>query len=273
MATKELNGKELQGFIKERQLRQVRNLRQAHGIVPKLVIIKTDHAPVAIDTYVRMKVAYAHDVLIEVEVRSVPQNVMPTEIQTANDDTSVQAMIIQLPLDDPNQTDELCDMITPEKDVDGLGKGAAFPSATAEAIDWLLAGYDVELAGKRIALLGRGKLVGAPLEKLWRARGLDVVAFDIDSGDVRDSLRASDIIVAATGVPGRLTSDDVASGAVVVDAGTASEGGVLVGDAAPDLRQRDDITMTPLRGGVGPLTIAVLFDHVIQACLKQAGKL
>ena len=97
--------------------------------------------------------------------------------------------------------------------------------------------------------------------------------FDIDSGDVRDSLRSSDVIVTATGVPGRLTSEDVAQKAVVVDAGTASEKGVIVGDASADLRDRTDVTMTPVRGGVGPLTIAVLFDHVIQAALRSISKL
>ena len=256
---RELNGAELAGFIKERQ--------------PKLLIIKSLSASEVIDTYIRMKTRYADDVLIEVETTALAEGDMIERIKQANIDSNIYGIIVQLPLADDSQINIILDTISPEKDVDGLGASADFPSATAEAIDWLLAGYNVELAHKNIALLGRGRLVGAPLEKLWRERGYQLAVFDIDSGDVRDSLRSSDVIVTATGVPGRLTSDDVAQGAVVVDAGTASEQGVIVGDASAELRTRTDVTMTPIRGGVGPLTIAVLFDHVIQAALKSVSKL
>ncbi len=270
---RELNGAELAGFIKERQLKQVRHLRQAYGVVPKLLIIKSAAANPVIDTYVRMKQRYAEDITIAVEVQSCTESEMLAVIEVANHDDSVHGVIVQLPLAKPEATDEVLAVIAPHKDVDGLSEVAEFPSATAEAIDWLLTGYNIELRDKRIALLGRGRLVGSPLEKMWRERKYTVAVFDIDSGDIRDSLQSSDVIVTATGVPGRLTSADVGKGAVVVDAGTASENGVLVGDAAADLRLRDDITITPLRGGVGPLTIAVLLDHVIQAALKSVGKL
>lgn len=220
-----------------------------------------------------MKQSYAQDVLIEVEVKALEQNAMIEAIKSANIDSTIHGIIVQLPLVNSSQIEEILNEISPEKDVDGLGEEAAYPSATAEAIDWLLAGYGVELNGKNIAILGRGRLVGAPLEKMWRERGYRVAAFDIDSGDIRESVRSSDIVVTATGVPGRLTSADVGDNVIVVDAGTASEGGVIVGDASDDLRARQDVTITPVRGGVGPLTIAVLFDHVIQAALKKAGKL
>ncbi|HPQ82183.1 MAG: bifunctional 5,10-methylenetetrahydrofolate dehydrogenase/5,10-methenyltetrahydrofolate cyclohydrolase [Candidatus Saccharibacteria bacterium] len=270
---RELNGAELAGFIKERQLKQVRNLRQEHRVVPRLLIVQSKSDNPVIDTYVRMKQRYADDVLIEVELVKLDETAMPAKIAAANIDSNVHGIIVQLPLKNDSQIDEILNSISSNKDVDGLGDDAEFPSATAEAIDWLLNGYNIDLSNKKIALLGRGRLVGAPLEALWRSAGHEVVVFDVDSGDVRESLRASDVIVTATGVPGRLTSDDVASGAVVVDAGVASEKGVIVGDAADDLRARHDISITPIRGGVGPLTIAVLFDHVIQAALKAAGKL
>lgn len=270
---KELNGAELAGFIKERQLKQVRNLRQEHKIVPKLLIIKSIGASDVIDTYIRMKQRYAEDILIETEVLALNEGDIVDKIHAANIDSNVYGIIVQLPLLENSQIDKILGEISPEKDVDGLGGGAHYPSATAEAVDWLLTGYGIELEGKNIAILGRGRLVGAPLEAMWRERGLRVVAFDIDSGDIRESVRSSDIVVTATGVPGRLTSADVGDNVIVVDAGTASEGGVIVGDASDDLRARQDVTITPVRGGVGPLTIAVLFDHVIQAALKKAGKL
>ncbi len=270
---RELNGAELAGFIKERQLRQVRNLRQEHKVFPKLCIISSKQASEVIATYIRMKQRYAEDIAIEVEHIVCAEDDMVAQVQLANSDASVHGIIVQLPLSDDALTTTVVSNIDPAKDVDGLGTHALFPSATAEAIDWLLTGYNIDLADKNIAILGRGRLVGAPLEKMWRERGLRVVSFDIDSGDIRESLRESQVIVTATGVPGRLSSADVSHKAVVVDAGTASENGVIVGDVADDLRARDDIAITPIRGGVGPLTIAVLFDHVIQAALKSVGKL
>lgn len=272
--TRELNGLELQGFIEERQAKQVRNLRQEHGIIPKLVIIMSEHASPVIDTYVRMKQRYADEVLIEVEIAKIATNIMPETLERLNADDAVQGIIIQLPLDDTSRTDELCNMIAPEKDVDGLGENAHFTGATAEAIDWLLTGYNVELRHKKIAIVGHGKLVGRPLARLWSSRDLDVTIVDEDSENSSQTLAASDVIVTATGVPRLIKTDMLKEKAVVVDAGTASENGVIVGDVDSAVREsRTDLTITPLKGGVGPLTIAVLFDHVIQACLKRAGKL
>ena len=270
---KELNGKELQGFIKQRQARQVRNLRQEYGVVPKLVIIMSKNASQAIQTYVRMKTRYAADILIDVNVQAVAQADMMAAIDQANNDSAVQGIILQLPIDDVSQTEKLCQLIAPEKDVDGLGVNSIYPSATAQAIDWLLAGYNIELSDKQIAIVGRGKLVGAPLEKMWQQRGLNVQVYDKANPATADSLRKCNVIVTATGVPHLITSEMIAPETVVVDAGTASEGGVLVGDVDDAVRQRSDITITPRKGGVGPLTYAVLFDHLIEACLRQVGKL
>jgi methylenetetrahydrofolate dehydrogenase (NADP+)/methenyltetrahydrofolate cyclohydrolase len=271
---RELNGSELAGFIKERQRKQVLNLRQASKIIPKLLIVQraqTSHDTV-IDTYVRMKQRYAEDILIEVEVVKLTESEMFEAIHAANLNPEIHGIIVQLPLADPKQTDSVLATIAPEKDVDGLGPAALYCSATAEAIDWLLVGYGIDLRGKRIALIGKGRLVGAPLERLWQNRGYTLATFNIDSGDIRESLRNSDVIISATGVAGRLTSDDISFGSIVVDAGTASEKGVVVGDVAADVRTRDDITITPVRGGVGPLTIAVLFDHLIQAARRSADQ-
>lgn len=266
--TRMLNGRELADFIKSRQLRQVRNLRQEHRIIPKLCIIESEHASPVIETYVRMKQRYADDVLIEVEIVKCPARVMPEKIKAANADESVHGIIVQLPIDDEAVTDEVVNGIAATKDVDGLSREAKFTSATAEAIDWLLVGYNIELVGKQIALLGRGRLVGAPLEKMWRERGLNVRSFsksDIDHGYIS----TSDVVVTATGAPGALKTAMLKPRAIVVDAGTASEEGVIIGDIDNDVRDRDDLTITPEKGGVGPLTVAVMFDHVIQAALAR----
>lgn len=268
-----LNGSELQGFIKTRQLQQVRNLRQEYKIVPKLCIVVSDKASDVINTYIRMKRRYAEDISIEVDVRQVPFAKLKDEIERANDDESVQGIILQLPIDDPSKTEELCGTICSDKDVDGLGKDAGYLGATAQAIDWLLVGYNVELKGKRIVIVGNGKLVGGPLSALWKAQGLNIQVLDENSSDVAETLLDADVIVSAVGAPSLIKSASIKPGAVVVDAGTTSEDGVIVGDVETSARERQDITITPIRGGVGPLTYTVLFDHLIEACLKQAGKL
>lgn len=259
-----LDGRELADFVKERQAKQVRNLRQSWNVFPKLVIIIANQDTV-IDTFVRLKQEYGEDILIDVDVRRVQQSKVREAIQAANDDETVHGIILQLPLSDPSETDALVALISPDKDVDGLNAHSKYISATATAIDWLLAGYNVTLKDRMIAIVGQGRLVGAPLAKLWSNAGLTVVTHDIHTQDLQGELRKADIIVAATGVGGLITSQMISPGKVVVDAGTSSENGVIVGDVAEDVRERQDLTITPIRGGVGPLTIAALFDNVMQA--------
>jgi methylenetetrahydrofolate dehydrogenase (NADP+)/methenyltetrahydrofolate cyclohydrolase len=260
-----LNGSELAGYIKERQARQVRALRQASHVFPKLAIIKSLGTSPVIDTYIRMKGHYGDDILIETVVEALSEADMPAAIRRLNDDVTVHGIIVQLPLDDNSKTDEIVNLVAPEKDLDGLGKDAHFFSATAIAINWLLAGYAVDLKGKKIAIVGNGRLVGAPLSRMWQESGYDVAVIDSKHADIAGALRESDVIVTATGVPHLITTDMVAIGATIVDAGTASESGVIVGDVDQMVRERDDIKITPEKGGVGPLTVAALFDNVIQA--------
>ena len=266
-----LDGTELVGYIKERQAKQVRALRQASRVFPRLVVIKSASATSVINTYVRMKQRYAEDILIETVVEAMDDSEMIDALKRHNADPNVHGIIIQLPITDTSKTDEIVNQIAPEKDVDGLGKDAAFESATAGAVNWLLAGYAITLADKKITLVGNGRLVGAPLAKMWRESGHDVTVLDSSSKDIGSVLRESDIIISATGVPHLVTSDMVTIGATVVDAGTASENGVIVGDIDPGLRERNDLTITPEKGGVGPLTIAALFDNVIQSAQRVAG--
>jgi methylenetetrahydrofolate dehydrogenase (NADP+)/methenyltetrahydrofolate cyclohydrolase len=266
-----LNGKELSEFIKERQAHQVRALRQASGIAPKLAIIVTIEHP-AINIYMRMKQRYGVDILVDVEVHRVAQAEVPGLIAQLNTDDSVHGIIVQLPLEDPVQTDEIVNLVAPEKDVDALGKNATLDPATPLAILWLLAGYNIDLRGKDIVLVGRGKLVGAPLERLLKASDLFVRVVDRSTENIAAELQLADVIVTATGSPGLVTADMIKQGAVVVDAGVAGEEGKTVGDLAPDVYERDDLTITPAKGGVGPLTICTLFDNVIRAAREGVAR-
>jgi methylenetetrahydrofolate dehydrogenase (NADP+)/methenyltetrahydrofolate cyclohydrolase len=265
-----LMGSELAGFVKERQARQVRGLRQAHGVEPRLAIVMTDLDNGVIDTYVRMKQRYGADILVDVDIHKVEQSKVRTLLSDLATDDLVHAIIVQLPLADPSETEDIVRLVPPEKDVDGLGPDPQFDPATAMAIMWLLAGYNVELKGKDVVLVGYGKLVGAPLEKLMLSSGITPRIVTKETPDVPGEVSKADIIISATGVAGLIKSDMVKEGAVVIDAGVASEGGKTVGDAALELYERDDIKITPQKGGVGPLTVCALFDNVIRAAQRVA---
>lgn len=268
-----LNGKELVDFIKVRQLKQVRGLRQAEGIVPRLAVVCCGETSSVIDTYVRLKQSYADDILVEVDTYHETSDTIAQRLQSLTRDDDVHGVIVQLPIDPIAQTDTILALVPANKDVDGLVQASQFTPATPMAITWLLAGYGVSLEGKKIAIVGNGRLVGAPLFTLWSKAGYSVTVFEKDDGhDLSEELPHYDVIVAATGVPGLITSEMISPNAIVVDAGTASEDGVIKGDLSPQVRHRSDITVTPERGGVGPLTVAALFDNVILAARRVAER-
>jgi len=266
-----LDGGELAGYIEERQLKQVRALRLSWRTIPRLAIIRTGDNPV-IDMYVRLKSVYGEDITVEVDVYTPSDEELLKQIELLNHDETVHGIIIQLPLANPELTDIAVNAIAPEKDVDGLGNKSLFTPATAMAIDWLFAGYNIELSGKKIAIVGNGRLVGAPLSKLWKSSGYDVSVYDDQTTDLATALELAEVIVTATGVPGLIKGNMIRQKAVVVDAGTASEHGKIVGDLADDVRKRQDLIITPIKGGVGPLTVTALFDNVIAAARKIADQ-
>lgn len=268
--TKLLDGKELAGFIKERQSHLVKMLRSKKQY-PCLVIIRDSDNPV-ITKYVNLKCQYGADIGVNVIDEKVDSALAAkTAIKKYNEDPTVSGIIVQLPLLESAEAESLVNLIRPGKDVDGLASydgretERIFDSATATAINWLLAGHNIELREQQIAIVGRGKLVGAPLIRMWRNSGLEPTVFH--RGSDFSTLKNFDIIVTATGNPELIKSEMIKPGAVVVDAGTASEGGHLVGDIKKEIRARSDLTaITPRIGGVGPLTVSVLFENVLHAC-------
>lgn len=268
-----LDGKELAGYIKEKQAHEVRMLKSSR-VIPKLVIIRDSENPV-IMKYVTLKKRYGEDIGVSVEdVYAEGLTALKEAVKKANEDSAVSGIIVQLPLVDRNWTEEVTSLIDPAKDVDGLNEkteanARIFDSATATAVNWLLAGYGVELSRPRkIALVGYGKLVGKPLFDMFSNSGLDVSVFRHE--DDLSKLADYDVIISATGSPRIIKSEHVKTGCVVVDAGTASEGGVLVGDVSDEVRERKDISaITPKIGGVGPLTVSALFDNVIRGASEN----
>jgi methylenetetrahydrofolate dehydrogenase (NADP+)/methenyltetrahydrofolate cyclohydrolase len=266
-----LSGAEIAGFIMERQAKQVRALRQSWRVIPRLAIIQT-HDDTVSDKYVAKKIEYANDILVDVDSYKVNQNEVEELIDKLNKDNLIHGIIVQLPIEDPSQTDIIVSKIAPEKDVDGLTENSQFLPATAQAIDWLVAGYGVELFGKKIVVIGKGKLVGGPIAALWLKQNLNVLVADSKTENLELVVHDADVIVSAAGKPGLVTRKMVKPGSVVIDAGTANSNGSIVGDVADDVRELDDISITPKIGGVGPLTIAALIDNVIRAARVVADK-
>lgn len=267
-----LNGKELAEYIKERQAKQARGLFQAQGVKPKLAIIRTNPDPV-VDSYMKLKQSYGRDIGVDVEVHSVEQVEAMNRIKDLNADKSVHGIIVQIPLPDRTQTDEILNAVVPEKDVDALGAGAIYDPATPMAIAWLLAGYNIDLRNKQIVIVGNGRLVGKPLAKMWRQSGLEVLTLDKQVDDLASQTKQADILICATGVAGLIKQDMIKKTAVLVDAGVATDSNGLVGDIAADVRELPDITITPEKGGVGPLTVCALFDNVIRAARESAKQM
>ena len=254
-----LSGSDLAGFIQQRQAHQARALRQA-------IVVTIEHP--AINVYMRMKTKYGANIWVDVEIHRVSQDEAPATIKMLNEDPTVHGIIVQLPLERPAETDAIVDLVAPEKDVDALGKNATFDPATPMAILWLLAGYNIDLLGKKVVLIGHGKLVGRPLERILLASGVDVSVADRSTGDLAARTLEADIIITATGSPAILYPEMIKQGAVVVDAGVAGEEGKTVGDLAASVYERDDLTLTPVKGGVGPLTICALFENVLRAATQ-----
>lgn len=268
---KELSGRELAGFVKERQAKAVRGLRQAARIQPRLAIIRTNPDPV-VDSYMRIKQNYGNDILVEVDVHTIEQSAAISLIKKLNQDSDVHGIIVQIPLPDRTQTDEILNAVDPRKDVDGLAENTAFDAPTPMAINWLLAGYDIELSGKHLIIVGHGRLVGGPLAKMWKNSGLDFEVIDKNTPNMPEKLQTADVVVSAAGVPGLIKPEMVKTDAVIVDAGVSTDSNGLIGDVARDVRELSDITITPEKGGVGPLTVAALFENVITAARKLASR-
>ena len=258
-----LDGRELAGFIKERQAHEVAGMSKK----PTLLIIRDSNNPV-ITKYVNLKIKYGEDIGAKViDYKAQDSADIAAKITEANKNPEINGIILQLPILEKDKTDELTNLITPAKDVDGLGQNGNYDSVTATAILWLLAGYDINLNTKKIAIVGRGKLVGAPLYKIFQNSNYNVEQFH--HGSDLTKLQKYDIIITATGVPGLILDDYVKPGSILVDAGTASEHGVLKGDLDPKIRDRNDLTaITPTIGGVGPLTISCLFEHLISSSVS-----
>ena len=269
-----LKAEPIADVIKQKQATQVKRL-QAQDITPTLAIILANQDP-ASAAFVRAKQRYGAEVGVNVDIYDITSSNLEPIIKQLNQNQDVHGVIVQLPLPKDINTEKILNLLAPAKDVDGLGKQSKFQPAAVKAILWMLDGYKIALTNKNVTIVGQGRLVGKPLYKILRANlpagrqaHKKVSAYDEHTKELEKKIKTADVIISATGQPGLIKPTMVKAGSVVIDAGTAEAGGKLVGDADPELYKRNDIKISPVPGGIGPLTVAALFDNLLKATSSE----
>ena len=276
-----IDGKELSQKLKEQMKDRVAQMRQ-QGIVPKLVVVLVGNNS-ASEVYVRNKHKACGEVGIESEVIKMPEETTQQElldvVKGLNEDRTVDGILVQLPL--PGQINEkvVLRSILPEKDVDGfhpvnvgllsIGDDCYAP-ATPSGIIAMLKEYGIEIAGKHCVIIGRSNIVGKPMAALLLRHNATVTVCHSKTQNLGELTRQADIVIVATGHRHTLTADMVKEGAVVIDVGmNRNELGKLCGDVDFDEVKEKASFITPVPGGVGPMTITELLENTILAAQRH----
>jgi methylenetetrahydrofolate dehydrogenase (NADP+)/methenyltetrahydrofolate cyclohydrolase len=275
MPAKILNGKTTAAEAKA----LCRDYINKKGIMPGLCIITIGDDP-ASAVYVRNKIKACEECGIHVMHHAFPVDADPTTvrflIQFANADPATAGIMIQLPLPDGWDSRELIELIDPKKDVDGLtyanigmlwADEAMHYPCTAKGIEYLLHENGIHFTGKHVVVVGRSNLVGNPMAAIALENNATVTICHSKTKDLTEHTRMADILVVAVGKPGLITGDMVKPGAVVVDVGINRTEKGLVGDVDFDSVVEVAGWITPVPGGIGPMTVAMLMNNVARAIL------
>ena len=276
-----MDGKALSLKLKEQMKQRIEQLKQ-QGINPKLVVVLVGDNS-ASQVYVRNKHKSCGEVGIESEVITMPEQTTQQEllevVERLNQDETVDGILVQLPL--PKQIDEktVLRSILPEKDVDGfhpvnvglLSIGdECFAPATPSGIIAMFQEYGINIAGKNCVVIGRSNIVGKPMAALLLKNNATVTICHPKTEDLASYTRRADVVIVATGRRHTLTADMVKEGAVVVDVGmNRNEQGKLCGDVDYEEVKEKASFITPVPGGVGPMTITELLENTIQAAQRH----
>ena len=184
------------------------------------------------------------------------------QIHAWNQDPHVHGIIVQLPAPD---ADDYINAIHPDKDVDGLGKNSSFIPCTAKGVMVMIDAVPCGESGKHAVVIGRSRLVGKPLAKLLLDADFTVTVCHSKTQDLASITRTADVLISAAGVPNLVTADMVKPGATVIDVGINKHEGKTVGDVCFDEVKEVAGYITPVPGGVGPMTVAMLLDNTAEA--------
>ena len=273
-----MDGRALAKDWKEKIAKQTSNLI-LEGIIPHLAVVLVGENP-ASQTYVRNKEAACKKAGIRSTVirlsKDCAQQALEDVVRSLNQDVSVHGILVQLPL--PSHLDEaaVLRLIDPDKDVDGfhamnsgrlMNGQPRFVPCTPLGVMKLLEAYDIPIAGKHAVIIGRSNIVGKPMAMLLLAKDATVTICHSKTQNLPDIARQADILVAAVGRPGFVTADMVKPGATVIDVGINRVDGQIVGDVAPEVAEIAGY-LTPVPGGVGQMTIAMLLANTLNAANK-----
>jgi methylenetetrahydrofolate dehydrogenase (NADP+)/methenyltetrahydrofolate cyclohydrolase len=274
-----MNGKALAERVRAEVAKEVEELGRV-GLAT--VLVGDDPAS---DVYIRGKHRAAEEVGIEARDVRLPQTTTEPEllalVEELNADDSVDGLLVQLPLPDGIDEERVIDTVAPVKDVDGfhplnagylLAGAPTYVGGTPLGVMALLDEYGVELRGARAAVVGRSQIVGKPVSLLLLAEHATVTMCHSRTRDLGAVLREADVVVAAVGVPGLVTAEMVKPGAAVVDVGITRTDKGLRGDVDAGVAEVAGL-LTPVPGGVGPMTIAMLLRNAVRAARYRRGLL
>ncbi|HKF80334.1 MAG TPA: bifunctional methylenetetrahydrofolate dehydrogenase/methenyltetrahydrofolate cyclohydrolase FolD [Thermoleophilaceae bacterium] len=280
MAAEIIDGRAVAAGVRERVAAEVEELSATHRIRPGLATVLVGEDP-ASEVYVRMKRADSAQVGIDSYHHEPGGDVSAEDLSmllaSLNADERVHGILLQLPLPDHLDDAAMTTLIDPAKDVDGLhpvnagllvqGRGGLVPCTPAGVME-LLAHAGVELEGAHAVVVGRSQLVGKPLAALLLAANATVTQCHLRTRDLAAVCSQADVLVAAVGSPRLLTADMVREGAAVIDVGTNRTDEGLVGDVDFDAVREKARAITPVPGGVGPMTRAMLLSNTAQAARR-----
>lgn len=286
-----IDGKALAKRMREEIAADVAALKAERGVVPGLAVVLVGEDPASVSYVTAKERACAEAGMRSVEVRlpeSVAEDKLVAEIARLNADPEVDGVLVQLPLPKGIDTKRVIEAISPEKDVDGftpvnIGRmmigDKCFLPCTPHGIVKLIEFAGMDLKGRLVVVIGRSNIVGRPLSVLLSMKGVDatVTLCHTATRDVAAFTRTADAVVVAAGRPGTLTGDMLRKGAVVIDVGvnrvrdaTSARGYRLVGDADFESCSRVASAITPVPGGVGPMTITMLLWNTLAAARRRA---
>lgn len=276
-----IDGKEVAKKTREKLKNEVEELK-GHGIIPKLTVIMVGDNP-ASKVYVRNKSKACNEVGVEYEEffldSSISQKELLDLIKKLNDDKTVNGILLQSPLPQHLDINEAFRTIDYRKDVDGfhpmnvgklvLGQDT-FVSCTPYGIMRLFEEYNIDLCGKNVVILGRSNIVGKPLVQCCLNNNATVTICHSKTKDIKEVTKNADVLVVAIGKPHFLEADMVKDGAIIIDVGiNRLDTGKIVGDVDFENVSKKASYITPVPGGVGPMTIAMLLNNVIKATRQQ----
>lgn len=261
-----VDGKELAADILDDIRVQVLEL----GRIPVLVAI-TCAPNFETQKYLETKKQRAASVGVSLNVVELPADASTEEAVACVERVSKEAdgVVVQLPLPSQINQDRVLAAVSADKDPDGFSygsqEGAILPPVVG-AIDEISQRHGVIWSGKRVVVLGEGRLVGRPAAAYARACGADVTVLNKDTYNEAELLQA-DIIISGVGQPHLITPDLVKEHVIIFDAGTSEDGGVLVGDVSPEVAEKASL-ITPVPGGIGPITIAYLLRNLVRSAIQ-----